>query len=201
MDQKSHPAPTLPSTQPRPSGGRPASLTVFGVLNIVFGVVGICGSAASSAMFFVEMPSDPGIPNPALDLMKSDTTYRLVMQAMLAIGVVFSLVLIAAGVGLLRSKAWGRTLSIAYGWYGLVGVVAALVVNWIYLVQPMLANLNKAGGDVGPAEAGAIGGAVGGLAGGCVGVIYPILLLVFMYRSALRDWLAAGREPGLESPR
>jgi len=174
---------------PLPAAGRPASVVVFGILNLVFGALGVCGTAASSAMFFIDLPRDPVIPNPALDLIQSDSTYRLFMQVMIALGIIFSLVLVVAGIGLLLSKAWGRTLSIAYGWYAIVGAIVGMIANWIYLVQPLLANMRQADGNGGPAEAAAIGGAVGGLAGGCFGLIYPVILLVFMYRPALRDAL------------
>lgn len=202
MNENPYHSPATPLAVPAlPRAGRPASLIVFGILNLVFGVLGVCGSAASSVMFFVDMPPNPGMPNPALDIFQSDGTYRLLIQAMLVLGVVFSLLLLAAGIGLLLSKAWGRTLSIAYGWYAIAAAVFGLVVNWIYLVQPMLANVNQAEG---PAAAAAIGGAVGGLLGGCFSVIYPIILLVFMGRPALRNALSAGRTgpaEGAGSPR
>lgn len=186
----SPPAPVQPPT------GRPASLIVFGILDLVFGVLGICGTAASSAMVFVKLPRDPSMPNPVLDLIESDATYRLVLQATLLLGTVASLVLIVAGIGLLLSRSWGRTLSIAYGWYAIVGAIFGVFINWFFLVQPLLAKAKEAGGA---AEAGAIGGAIGGLAGGCLGLIFPIVLLVFMYRPAVRDALA-GRASGSEPP-
>ena len=61
------------------------------------------------------------------------------------------------------------------------------VVFW--LIGPLMERANAAGG--GPEQAGAIGGIIGGAFGGCIGLIYPVLLLIFMMRpnvvQAFRD--------------
>ena len=161
MDTNPFQSPAPGPSGPVPTGTRPTSLLVLGILNIVFGVLGLCGTAASSAMFFVEMPQDPGMPNPALELIRSDSTYRLIMQTMIVLGCLASLALLVGGIGL-------------------------LLVNWLYLLQPMLAQ-GEAGGL---GQAAAIGGAVGGMIGGCFSVIYPVVLLIFMYRPAVRAAVA-----------
>jgi hypothetical protein len=190
MDPNPYRSPAAATPGPATAAaGRPASLVVFGILNIVFGILGLCGTAGSAAMFFVEMPRDPLVPNPALELMESDATYRIIMQVMIALGAVAAVVLLAAGVGLLRSKSWGRTLSMAYGWYAIVGAIVGMLVHWLYLVQPLVAKMDPA---FGPAEAATVGVAVSGFLGGCLGMIYPVILLVFMSRPALRAALGAG---------
>jgi hypothetical protein len=76
-------------------------------------------------------------------------------------------------------KPWARKLSIAYAIYALVFGVVGIVVNFLFVVRPML---EQAQGRQGPEAAGAIGGAFGGTIGGCFGLVYPILLLIFMTR-------------------
>lgn len=190
------------SDRPEPGAaaatGRPTSPIVFGILNIVFGLLGVCGTIGSGAMLFVELPRDPLVPNPALELIASNPTYRMLMMVMISLGLLASLALLAAGVGLLLFRAWGRTLSIGYAWYGIINALFGMIVNWIYLVQPMLAKWNPA---FGPAEAATVATAVSGILGGCFGMLYPIILLVFMNRPALRDWLAAAWGRGTGSPR
>jgi hypothetical protein len=90
--------------------------------------------------------------------------------------------LLIAGIGLLLMKSWARTLSIIYAIYALVAGVLGLVVNFMFLVRPML---ERAGQQHGPEAAGALGGAIGGTFGGCLGLVYPILLLIFMTRPKL----------------
>jgi hypothetical protein len=188
MDSNPYRSPEPGSGGPAPTGQRPTSLLVFGILNIVFGVIGLCGTAASSAMFFVDLPRDPTMPNPALDLIESDATYRLFLQTMIVLGCLAALALIVGGIGLLLVKAWGRTLSIGYAWYAIVGAVAGMIVQWVYIVQPMLAQAQ--GQDEGLGRAAAAVGAVSGLVGGCLSMIYPVVLLIFMYRPAVRAAVA-----------
>lgn len=187
MDTNPYRSPVPVTSAAAPSGSRPASLIVFGILNILFGVLGLCGTAGSSAMFLVEMPRDPALPNPMLELLDSNPSYRLFLQVSIALGGLASLALLAAGIGLLLAKAWGRTLSVGYAWYAIVAAIVGMVVNWVYVLQPMLAAVKA---DPGPAAAGALGGAVGGMVGGLFGLAYPIVLLVFMNRAALREALA-----------
>ncbi len=122
-----------------------------------------------------------------IDLLDSNPTFRLFMQVTIVLGGVASLVLLAAGIGLLLTKAWGRTLSVGYAWYAIVSAIVGTIVQWIYVVQPMLAAVK---GAEGPAAMGAMGGVVGGLLGGLFALAYPIVLLVFMNRAVVRAALA-----------
>jgi hypothetical protein len=96
MDTNPFQSPAPGPSGPVPTGARPTSLLVFGILNSVFGLLGLCGTAASSAMFFVDLPQDPGMPKPALELIRSDSTYRLIMQTMIVLGCLASLALLEA---------------------------------------------------------------------------------------------------------
>lgn len=185
MDPNPYRSPTAPAAAS--PAARPASLIVFGILDILFGVLGLCGTAGSSAMFFLQLPRDPAMPNPMLDLLDSNPTFRLFMQVTIVLGGLASLVLLAAGIGLLLTKAWGRTLSVGYAWYAIVAAIIGMIVQWIYVVQPMLAAMK---GAEGPAAMGALGGVVGGLLGGIFSLVYPVVLLVFMNRAAVRAALA-----------
>jgi hypothetical protein len=68
-----------------------------------------------------------------------------------------------------------------------------MIVNFIFLVRPML---EQAQNQRGPEAAGAIGGAAGGMIGGCFGLVYPIILLIFMFRPTL----AAAFRPADQPP-
>lgn len=190
MDQNPYLAPAVPaSAPPDMPQPRPASLTVFGILNIIFGVIGLCGTAGGVLPFVMDLPSDPGVPNPMLDLIKSNAGYRTFLMVSLALGAIIAVLVLAAGIGLLLSKAWGRTLSIVYGWYTIVAAIVGMVVNW-YVMQPLLAKMQEAGG---PGQLAVTAGLVGGLIGAGLGMIYPILLLVFMNRPAIRAAVGASR--------
>ena len=155
---------------------RPVSVTVFGILNMVFAVFGFIGLIASIAMFFLPV----GSSNPVMKVIKESPTYATWLKVCIPLGVLSSTALLAAGIGLLGLKSWARKLSIAYAIYAIVFGQLGMVVNFIFLVQPMLREAQQ---QHGPEAAGAaIGGAIGGTFGGCLGLIYPVLLLIFMLR-------------------
>ena len=175
--------------QPTPAGPttKPVSATVFGILNILFGVLGVCGIGFSVAVFF--MPQNPQFPNPALEAMQGDGPYSLFLKVAIGIGSIFVVVLILSGVGLLKGRMWGRTLAIVYSVYAIISAVVGGVVNYFLLWGPMLQDAGPAA--PGPENAAAIGGAIGGIGGTCVGMIFPIVLLIFMLRPKFKSALEA----------
>jgi hypothetical protein len=178
---------------------RPTSVTVFGVLNIVFAVLGIFSMLAMMAFFAMAGTSTN---NPVIQLIQNNPAYASWMKLSLVLGVPVAVVLLAAGIGLLKLKPWARIVSIAYGIYAIVMVLAGMVVNYIFLLRPMLQEAQQ---QQGPQAATAIGGAVGGTFGSCFGLIYPILLLIFMLRpnvvAAFRPPVPAdGQPPAIGQP-
>ena len=77
---------------------RPVAGIVFGILNLLFGTLGICGIAFSSVMFFIPLDPDMVRQNPALQLMQDNQFYKLFMQASVVVGGVFTFVLIGSGI-------------------------------------------------------------------------------------------------------
>jgi len=164
---------------------RPTSATVFGILNLVFAGFGLIGIVASVGLLMVKANSD----NPVVKIMQESPGFALWFKICIPLGLLSCGVLLAAGIGLLLVKPWGRLLSIGYAIYAIVFGIAGMLVNFLFLVRPML---EQAKGKSGPEAAGAIAGAIGGSIGGCFGMIYPILLLIFMFRPVI---LAAFRPP------
>jgi hypothetical protein len=154
---------------------RPTSVTVFGALTIVFAVFGVLGLIASLALFALPASAN----NPVVTIMRENPGYAAWMKICIPLGLLSCVALLAAGIGLLCLKSWARTLSIAYAIYAIVFGLVGLVVNFFFIVRPLLEHARQ---QQGPEAAGAIGGAIGGSVGGCFGLIYPILLLIFMFR-------------------
>jgi len=155
---------------------RPTSVNVFGILNIVFACYGVIGIIASIALFY----SAAGSNNPVVKIMQESPTYSAFLKLSIPLGILSSLTLLASGIGLLLLKGWARYLSIGYAIYAIIFGLVGAVMNFVYLMRPML---EQASHQQGPEAAGAIGGAIGGTVGGCFALIYPILLLIFMFRS------------------
>lgn len=142
---------------------------------MVFAVFGGIGTIASLALFLLPANAD----NPVVEVMKSNPGYAAWLKLCIPLGLLSCAVLLVAGIGLLMLKAWARLLSIGYAIYALVFGVIGMVVNFLFMVRPLLEQARQ---ESGPEAAGAIGGAIGGSVGGCFSLIYPILLLIFMLR-------------------
>jgi hypothetical protein len=160
---------------------RPVSVTIFGVLNIVFAVLGILGTLGSLALF---MPAMANSGNPIIKLIHDNPAYAAWLKVSIVFGLAGCVASLAAGIGLLKLLPWARTLSIVYAIYAIVMNIVGSVANYHFVVQPMLAQAHSSSG---PDAAGAMGGAIGGMLGGCFGMIYPILLLVFMLKADVKD--------------
>lgn len=155
---------------------RPTSVTVFGILNIVFGIFGLCGVLVSSVAL---MAPGAGVGNPVFELMEENLVYGTWVKAGTILGAVATLLLLVAGCGLLAAKPWARLLSVYYGVYGIVMSVVGFVFNAIFLFPVLIRAMENAQG---PEAAGAVGGVIGGVVGGLAGLIYPVLLIYFMTR-------------------
>jgi hypothetical protein len=172
------PGPNESGTDERPY---PLSVKVFGILNLVFAVWGLLGLGFSAAMM-VAASSGYFPSNPAYEALNESVFFTVYNYAMTAAGFVATVVLAAAGIGLLKGRNYGRVLSIGYAVYAIVSAILGMLVNAIFLFPTMF--------DQGNASTATITGAVvGTVIGGLIGLIYPVLLLVFMTRSNVVDAL------------
>jgi hypothetical protein len=167
---------------------RPTTITVFGVLNIVFAAMGMLGILATMALFSVAGASN----NPVVSLIRENPAYAAWMKLSIALSVPTLVALLAAGIGLLLLKEWARILSIIYAIAAIIFGLIGVAMNFIFLLRPLL---GQAAGTRGPAAAGAFGGAIGASFGGCFGLIYPVLLLIFMTRPKITAAFRAAAEP------
>jgi len=136
-------------------------------------MLGVIGLFASIALFFA--PADSN--NPVIKIMHENPAYAAWLKFCIPLGLLACAALLAAGIGLLCLKSWARKLSIAYAIYAILFGILGMVINFFFLVRPMIEQAQQKSGTE---AAGAIGAAVGGSFGGCIGLIYPVLLLIFM---------------------
>jgi hypothetical protein len=154
---------------------RPASVTAFGILNIVFAALGVFGIIATVALISMTQASN----NPVVRIMQENPAYATWIKLSIPLGILSCMALLTAGIGLLALKPWARKLSIGYAIYAIVFGILGLGLNFVFVMRPLLEEASR---KQGPEAAGAIGGAIGGTLGGCFGLVYPILLLIFMMR-------------------
>lgn len=173
---------------------RPASVLVFGILNLVFAAMGLCGAVFGGiGLAMAHSPRAGGMPNPALDAMAAHPVYAAFSYVSLGLGLVATIVIAAAGIGLLTSKAWGRTLSIVWAVYSLAMTVIGFVLNYVYLFGPMMENTGRM--PAGPQRTAAMVGVIGGFVGLGLALIYPVILLIFMNRPVLVAYLKNPDQP------
>ena len=170
---------------------RPTSVTVFGILNIVFAVIGMCGVAVTAAQPAIQQAVEQAAKadgqevqqDPVQKLLAADPKVRLIGNISTGSGVVVSLVLLISGVALLLMKPWGRTLSIVYAVYDILSKIAFSALSF-WFIQSALEGQEAVPAEIPP---GAIQGifAVGFGCSLIFGLVYPILLLIFMFRTTV----------------
>jgi len=171
---------------------RPNSLLILGILNLFFGVFGAFGLLGSAAILVGMNPS-----NPMNAVLEASAFYRVYLWSSFLLGFIGIGILVASGIGFITSKAFARPAAIGYAIYAIVMGLIGQVINAVFVVGPLLENASSHGG---PAAIGAVGGAIGGMFGGCIGLVYPIVLLVFMMRKNVVEyftWLKQG-SPAVE---
>lgn len=169
---------------PPASGGKPTSVQVLGIINLVFAAMGMCGLVFSVAIFTTDIiPQNANVPNPTMELFANNIGYRIFMFVSLALGFVFTVVLAVGGVGLLLWRKYGRSASIAYAWYAIAMGIVGFGVNALFVFGPMVRQAQQAqGAQSAAAIGGAIGGIVGGIMGACWTIGYAAVLLYFLNR-------------------
>jgi hypothetical protein len=168
---------------------RPISLTVFGILNIGYALWTVVSMVMSA---FVQRMNLPG--NNAMAALKSNPSYILWTQISYVVAVIFGIVLIASGVGLLLTQNWARILAIIYAALDMVFVVAGGIFSQLYITPMIMHQIH--GGSNAIAEVGVkIGFAIGLI----IGLAYPVLLLIFMTRPNVIEACASAEHP-IEKP-
>ncbi len=147
---------------------RPTSVTVLGVLNLLFACCGCFGLAGTAVL--VAAPDLLGKEDLAVGALRDSAAYSTWMKASIPLTVISVGAQVASGIGLLMVKSWGRRLAIGWAVFAVVWYLPAISAR----AEQM---------DNAAARGGALGGAVGGLAGGfCMGLAYPVVLLWLLAR-------------------
>lgn len=152
---------------------RPTSVTVFGVLNIIIGVWGLIGGIL--ALGLLVTPLLGGIPS-MRELWANGPQHAWIALA-IPLGLVGHAAAVVAGIGLLRMLEWARLLSIGYAIYAAALSIIGMGLSLTLLIAPMVDHAAR--------QADATASLIGfgsGIVGGLLGLIYPVLLFVYMTR-------------------
>ena len=182
-----------------PEQPRPTSVTVLGILNIILGsmwlVGGMCGAASLPLSMLVGQAgmSEYQLSRPLMAWSAIESF----------VGAIVGLLFLLGGIGLLRSRPWGRTISIG-------AAIAKLVVSALTQgVSILLGASMLRGGHIPGMEHLDMTKEVMGLVaammfvGACFGLVfnmaYPVTLLVFMFTRRVRTYFAGLGEEGIAS--
>ncbi len=176
---------------------RPTAVTVLAVFHFVFGGLGLlCGLCQGfGAVVLAKAPADAPQTTPfgaqqdrfANEILKETrarapwfTAYKVAEQA---VHVVFSLMLIASGVGLLMVQSWGRWLSVTYAALRLLTLPLVFWYTFAVEVPAQEAAVQKAFADGGPpgAKTGAEVGIQLNKGWPLLLVVYPAVVLLIMF--------------------
>ena len=143
---------------------KPTSVTVLGTLNIIFGGMNLLCSPFAILSVFIPQP------DPAFQLSAGMRLYTLVS---VILSMIMAVVLIACGIGLLKLRSWARQTAYVYGWIAFVWGILGIIISAV-LLSTSFSGMSE---NAMPAM---IGGIVGGMCGGLIGLVYPLLLIIYM---------------------
>jgi hypothetical protein len=152
---------------------RPISITVFGILNIGFGMLKYVGLLFMGFLMHLNLAG-----NSAFAAMRADPASRGWNHFNIAIGVVFGIILIASGVGLLLMQNWARILTVIYS----VLAMIAVLVGAPFSHRLMMRHLTTTQFPGVPLDLIAAMAQIFFVMGIVLALAYPVLLLVFMTR-------------------
>ena len=191
----------------------PTAVTVIAILHLVGGGLGLilslcgCGGylmqGAFSAITMPTPPTRPGQPPPPAppnpgQMMKEIESaipgYKVFTIASLGVSLVLDILLLSAGIGLLKLQSWARILSFIYAPISILYHIGSAVFQLGFVTPAMQAIYAK-----NPALAG-MSSFTGVLSGigvffGLVFILYPIVVLVVLLRPSIAASFRTGLTP------
>lgn len=168
---------------------RPTSWLVFGIIHLVIAAMNILGTGFSVLMMTL-LQHLPGADK-QLEILRRGGLLGTWMWVLLGLGVVFSVVLVVAGIGLIRNRPNGRTLSLVYAGYAVLAAFAGAAVSWSVMDEQAAAS------PLGPGFVYVIQ-----IASLLFALAYPVLIVIFIgpdpRKRALSD--SGGARPPSENP-
>jgi uncharacterized membrane protein len=185
---------------------RLASVTVLAVLNFVFGGLGLVGGLTGFIFMMIgldKMFMNMGSMNPGnnpqvakqleqqqefqkdmLEIVEK-TNPRWYQVASTSQNIVLSIMMILGGIGLLKVQSWGRNLCLTYATLSILCHIGVLIYAFLVVLPAMQAFAQQMGAKGGQYKLIAFFmqfGAYGGMISPFVMMIYPVIVLIVMFR-------------------
>ena len=203
-------------TVPEPLQKRPTSLTVMGVLGIIFSGMGLLGVLSGCAgvlclqsvfgNLLKRIPDGTGdIAGMMQGFIQNMTIYTAVASV---VGLVVGVIGLTGTIGLVSDKRWSKGLCTAYSCVLFVTSIGSAVANVLILsplMQAYMDALQSYTSSMSLYNSNPFSGIYGsgfqtfsGVLGGILGCVFPALMLIFLNTSAAKTYFArlAAREHG-----
>lgn len=159
---------------------RPTSVTVYAILNLIMCALGVLGTIfwLIGKLGLLPVPDE----KPAFQVaMESNVGFTLYTDILTAVGLLITILVIAASIGMFMLKPWARKVTIGWGIYSVVFLLINYGISYVLLYGPMLADMT--GTDLVVAKAMMISGAVMSV----LFIGYHLLMIFFMTRPKVVD--------------
>ncbi len=175
---------------------QPQTVKIFGIMHVLLGVYGLGATALGILTVWVGNPVYKFMPKtPVLAKqmqMEAQMQDRMMVASVIALGmtVVLAVLILLAGIKLLKKRRGGLVWSNRYAWASLAAKVVTLVLTFLYTIPAMR---EIAVDPALPAAAQAVMRstmAIGAVVGVVVTCIYPILTLILLNRPSTKAWFA-----------
>jgi F0F1-type ATP synthase membrane subunit c/vacuolar-type H+-ATPase subunit K len=150
------------------------SVLIFGILNICFGLWGVCGPLFNKLKSYIKAPAN----SPAA-AMYTDPDYVRFTHFSIWVGFVLGVALVAFGIGLLLMRNWARIGSMIYAVIAIVQIPITGMMTWPFMKR-MIEQQSPKGVSLGMVEGIALIVMILGLV---LALAYPVLLLFYMTRA------------------
>ena len=174
---------------------KPKAIKVFGVLNVIFGGLGLLGTCiglvAILALTTFDLIPIPEGNNAAFVTQDQNAFLYFYNIISAAVALLFAIVLLVSGIGLLKHKKWGRTTGLAWAAYCVLATIVVSVVTWTHIYPYQLETLanNEATAAVPNMEAILLGSMIFGNVLSVGYLIYPGLFALFSSKPPFKDAL------------
>lgn len=118
---------------------RPTSVTVFAIINLILAGLGLVG-------FIFWLLGVLGITpqgsqeNILVQAMENSAGFQLFNNIANAMGLIVVILLLAASIGMFSLKPWARLVTIGWGVYSLLMVIAGYALSYLLIYGPLLPN-------------------------------------------------------------
>ena len=183
LDPLNYSTPYIPQPSPRPT-----SVTVFAVLGIIFGSLGVLGMLCSIPQYFGLQLA----PNPMMDGIRKDPLLLTVTLGSLIVGFVMSVWLLVASIGMLSLKTWARKAMVRYGIVYLVTSILSIILS-LSVTNPRMRQVTEqsmqSNAQLNTPQMKTIMrySSYGGVCFAVVFLLWPILIIYFMSKPHVKS--------------